>query len=74
MSKCDYCGAETFAAFAADWSNPKLPPAFTQPKKICFECLPYWPGQGGGDNAVVEVPAREKSAGPLFDIVDRAAE
>lgn len=46
MSKCDYCGAETFAAFAADWSNPDLPPVFTKPKKICLECLPRWKGQG----------------------------
>jgi hypothetical protein len=74
VSKCDYCGAETFAAFAADWSDPKLPPAFTQPKRICFGCLPYWPGQHGGDNANVKPPAAAQSAGPLFDIADKAAE
>jgi len=64
MSKCDYCGKETLASFAADWSNPDQPPAFTKPKKICLECLPRWKGQG----------ARKQDAGPLFDGIDEAAE
>lgn len=45
MNKCDYCGEIRFSSFAVDWSNPKLPPAFTKPKRICLQCLPSWPGQ-----------------------------